>query len=167
MAKKIKIKNKGYFLGVIALIAIALLGLVIVLFIKAFNTKSYDIEKLEDKLVLEYKSLNLTEMDKFDVLELFGFDKNDVDDGLFLKSLEMDSKGNDITKEVNYVVVINTKEHQDYYEIFESHVDSYLNYTDDKDEYNIYEKAIIRHDRNYVYLIISNMAKDIEKTINK
>ena len=166
MAKKIKIKNKKVFLGVIAVVAIILLGFVIALFVRAFSTKSYNIDKLEEKLVLEYKSLKLTEMDKFDVLELFGFDKSEVEDALFLKSFEMDSDGNDVTEDINYVVVMNTKKHQDYYEIFESHVDSYLNYTEDKDEYKVYDKAIIKHDRNYVYLIISSKAKNIEKTIN-
>lgn len=165
MAKKIK--NKKLFLGVLAVIAIALLGMVIALFVNAFNTKSYDIDELKDSLVVEYKDLHLTEMDKFDVLELFGFDKSEVEDALFLKSFEMDASGNDVTDEVNYVVVMNTKNHQEYYEIFESHVDSYLKYTEDKKEYNAYNKAIIKNDRNYVYLIISTRSKEIEMSINE
>ena len=165
MAKKIK--NKKLFLGVLAVIAIALLGMVIALFVNAFNTKSYDIDELKDSLVVEYKDLHLTEMDKFDVLELFGFDKSEVEDALFLKSFEMDASGNDVTDEVNYVVVMNTKNHQEYYEIFESHVDSYLKYTEDKNEYNAYNKAIIKNDRNYVYLIISTRSKEIEMSINE
>lgn len=166
---KIKLTKKAKIgLGVLAgLLACALLVTLVILLLNIFKVKTYDIEELKTIIVAEYEDLYLTEMDHIDVLDAFGFAKSDVEDSIFLKSLQMDSEGNDVTEEINYVIVINTEDYQYYYDIFESHVDSTVRYTEDNKLYKLYNKAIIKCDKNYVYLIISSSAKDIEKTINE
>ena len=62
---------------------------------------------------------------------------------------------------------MNTEDYQYYYEIFESHVDSTIMYTEDKKLLKLYNKnVILKKDKNYVYLIISKKSKDIEAFIN-
>ena len=159
--------TKRAIIGILAVIAsILLIGIVIMLFNK-FKIKTYDVDSLKETLISEYEELYLREMDHVDVLSLFGFEKSEVEDSLFLKSLELDSEGNDITKDINYIIIMNTDNFQYYYEIFESHVDSTLKYTEDKKVFKLYNNnLILKHDKNYVYLIISKKSKEIENIIN-
>ena len=80
----------------------------------------------------------------------------------------MDDEGNDVTKNINYIIVMNTEKYQYYYEIFESHIDSNVMYTEDKKLFKLYSKnSILKKDKNYVYFIVSKKSKDIEETINE
>ena len=166
MAKKRKISKK-IIIGLLAVITVSiLLGILTMLLLKSFNVKSYEISKLQNILEDEYTNLHLTEMDFMDVRSVFGFEKSEVEDALYLKSLEMDSEGNDITKDINYIVVMNTKNYQYYHDMFAAHIDSMIKYPEDDKELKLYNKAILKCDKNYVYVIISKKSKDIEKTIN-
>ena len=62
---------------------------------------------------------------------------------------------------------MNTDKYQYYYEIFESHIDSTIMYTEDKKLLKLYDKnVILKKDKNYVYLIISKKSKEIDALIN-
>lgn len=159
--------SKRAIVGILAILASILLIVLVVILFNKFKIKTYDINDLKNKLVEGYEELYLTDMDHVDVLELYGFEKSEVEDALYLKSFKMDDEGNDITEDVNYIIIMNTEDYQYYYEIFESHIDSTKMYTEDKKLLKLYDKnAILKRDKNYVYLIISKKSKEIEEFIN-
>ena len=164
---KIKLSKKT-IIGILAVIASVLLIVLVVILVNKLKIKSYDVKELKDNLISSYEELSLSEMDHVDVLSTFGFEKNEVEDALFLKSLVLDDEGNDVTKNINYIIVMNTEKYQYYYEIFESHIDSNVMYTEDKKLFKLYSKnSILKKNKNYVYFIVSKKSKDIEETINE
>lgn len=164
--KKLKLTKKAKMGILVGLAGILLIALIVVL-LNIERPKTYDIQKLKPLIINEFPTLYLTEMDHIDILTDFGFEKNEVSEAIFLKSLQLDDEGNDITKEDNYVIIMNTEKYEFYRDIFESHIDSNLRYTEEDDVYKLYEKAIIKSDKNYVYAIISKKSKEIEKLINE
>lgn len=159
--------SKRTITGILAAFAGILLVVILIGLFNKFKIKTYDVNELKDALIDEYSDLYLTEMDHIDVLSLFGFEKNEVDDALYLKSLKLDDDGNDITENINYIIIMNTDKYQYYYEIFESHIDSTIMYTEDKKLLKLYDKnVILNKDKNYVYLIISKKSKEIDALIN-
>lgn len=164
---KINLSKKA-IIGILAVFASVLLIVLVVILINKLKVKTYDVNVLKDDLISSYESLDLVEMDHVDVLNDFGFDKNDVEDALYLKSLKLDEDGNDITKNINYIIVMNTENYQYYYDIFQSHIDSNIMYTEDKKLLKLYDKkSILKGDKNYVYFIISKKSKEIETFINE
>ena len=163
-----KLLSKKTIIGILTVFVSILLIVLVVILVNKFKVKSYDIDSLKNDLVASYDELNLVEMDHIDVLSSFGFEKSEVDDALFLKSLVLDDEGNDVTKDINYIILMNTEKYQYYYEIFESHIDSNVMYTEDKKLFKLYSKnSIIKRDKNYVYFILSKKSKDIELFINE
>lgn len=159
--------SKRTITGILAAFAGILLVVILIGLFNKFKIKTYDVNELKDALIDEYSDLYLTEMDHVDVLSMFGFEKNEVEDALYLKSLKLDDDGNDITENINYIIIMNTDKYQYYYEIFESHIDSTIMYTEDKKLLKLYDKnVILKKDKNYVYLIISKKSKEIEEFIN-
>ena len=159
--------SKRTITGILAAFAGILLVVILIGLFNKFKIKTYDVNELKDALIDEYSDLYLTEMDHVDVLSMFGFEKNEVEDALYLKSLKLDDDGNDITENINYIIIMNTDKYQYYYEIFESHIDSTIMYTEDKKLLKLYDKnVILKKDKNYVYLIISKKSKDIDALIN-
>ena len=159
--------SKRAITGILAAFAGILLVVILIGLFNKFKIKTYDVNELKDALIDEYSDLYLTEMDHVDVLSMFGFEKNEVEDALYLKSLKLDDDGNDITENINYIIIMNTDKYQYYYEIFESHIDSTIMYTEDKKLLKLYDKnVILKKDKNYVYLIISKKSKEIDALIN-
>lgn len=159
--------SKRTITGILAAFAGILLVVILIGLFNKFKIKTYDVNELKDALIDEYSDLYLTEMDHVDVLSMFGFEKNEVEDALYLKSLKLDDDGNDITENINYIIIMNTDKYQYYYEIFESHIDSTIMYTEDKKLLKLYDKnVILKKDKNYVYLIISKKSKEIDALIN-
>ena len=153
--------------GILVAIASILLIALIVILLSIEKPKTYDIEKLQPLIINEFPTLYLQEMDHIDVLSEFGFEKNEISEAIFLKSLQLDDEGNDITTDKNFVIVMNTENYEFYRDILESHVDSNLMYTEDDDTYKLYEKAIIKCGPNFMYAIISLKSNEIEKLINE
>lgn len=159
--------SKRTITGILAAFAGILLVVILIGLFNKFKIKTYDVNELKDALIDEYSDLYLNEMDHVDVLSMFGFEKNEVEDALYLKSLKLDDDGNDITENINYIIIMNTDKYQYYYEIFESHIDSTIMYTEDKKLLKLYDKnVILKKDKNYVYLIISKKSKEIDALIN-
>ena len=159
--------SKRAIVGILAILVSILLIAIVVILLNKFKIKTYDINDLRNKLVDGYEELYLTDMDHVDILNLYGFEKSEVEDALYLKSLKLDDDGNDITENINYIIIMNTDKYQYYYEIFESHIDSTIMYTEDKKLLKLYDKnVILKKDKNYVYLIISKKSKEIDALIN-
>lgn len=163
---KYKLTKKAKTGILVAIASILLIALIIIL-LSIEKPKTYDIEKLQPLIINEFPTLYLQEMDHIDVLSEFGFEKNEISEAIFLKSLQLDDNGNDITENKNFVIVMNTENYEFYRDILESHVDSNLMYTEDDDIYKLYEKAIIKCGPNYMYAIISLKSSEIEKLINE
>lgn len=162
-----KLKSKNLYVGIIVFVAIILLLLLIFLLRGLNKSLTYDLNSLNRILTNEYVDLHFFEMDRMDVLELFGYEKEEAgEDALYLKSLEMDIDGNDITESINQVVIINTENYQYYYDIFDSYLESYRMNAENKEAYDLYNNAILKCDKNYVYLIVGEKASEIEKDIN-
>lgn len=167
--KKLKLTNKGKKLvGVLAVIASLLIIFLIFLLISLGSDKSktYNIEKLQSIMIAEYADLNLKEMDQIDLLNKFGIIKEEIPESLAFMSYAEDKDGNN-TAEENYIIIINTENYQYYYDMFDSQIDSITRYTEDKEEFELYSNAILKCDENYVYLIVSKEAKNIEQLINE
>lgn len=167
--KKLKLTNKGKKLvGVLAVIASLLIIFLIFLLMSlgADKSKTYDIEKLQSIIIAEYADLNLKEMDQIDLLNKFGIIKEEISESLAFMSYAEDKDGNN-TAEDNYIIIINSENYQYYYDMFESQIDSITRYTEDKKEFELYSNAILECDENYVYLIVSKEAKNIEQLINE
>lgn len=164
--KKLRLTKKAKVGMLVGLASILLIALIIIL-LSIERPKTYDVENLKPLIINEFPTLYLSEMDHIDILTDFGFEKSEVPDALFLHSLQLDDNGNDITSEENYVIIINTENYEFYRDIFESHVDSNLRYTEEDEVYKLYEKAIVKCDKNYVYAIISKKSKEIENLINE
>ena len=164
--KKLKLTKKAK-VGILVILAGIILISLIIIISNFKQPKTYDVDNLKSALINEFEELNLFEMDNFDVLEAFGFGSEEVPDGLYLKSLVMDEKGQDVTEDKNYIIILNTEKFQYYNDIFQSHIESNIMYTEDKKIFKLYNNAILKCEENYVYLIVSNKAKDIEKFINE
>jgi hypothetical protein len=163
---KLKLTKKAKTGILVAIASILIIALIIIL-LNIEKPKVYDLTKLEPLIINEFPTLYLTEMDHIDVLNEFGFEKSEVSEALFLKSLQLDDNGNDITESQNFVIIMNTENYEFYRDIFESHVDSNLRYTEDDNTYKLYEKSIVKSGANYVYAIISLKSQEIEKLINE
>lgn len=163
---KLRLTKKAKTGILVAIASILLIALIIIL-LNIEKPKVYDLTKLEPLIINEFPTLYLTEMDHIDVLNEFGFEKNEVSEALFLKSLQLDDNGNDITESQNFVIIMNTENYEFYRDIFESHVDSNLRYTEEDSIYKLYEKSIVKSGANYVYAIISLKSQEIEKLINE
>lgn len=163
---KLKLTKKAKTGILVAIASILLIALIIIL-LNIEKPKVYDLTKLEPLIINEFPTLYLTEMDHIDVLNEFGFEKSEVSEALFLKSLQLDDNGNDITESQNFVIIMNTENYEFYRDIFESHVDSNLRYTEEDSIYKLYEKSIVKSGANYVYAIISLKSQEIEKLINE
>ena len=100
--------SKRTITGILAAFAGILLVVILIGLFNKFKIKTYDVNELKDALIDEYSDLYLTEMDHVDVLSMFGFEKNEVEDALYLKSLKLDDDGNDITENINYIIIMNT-----------------------------------------------------------
>ena len=166
--KKLKLTKKGKKLvGVLAAIA-SLLTIILVFLILSLNTdtsKTYNIEKLHSILIGEYEDLNLREMDQIELLNRFGLIQSEIPESLTLMSYQEEDADN--ISDENYVIIINTENYQHYYDMLISQVDSITRYTENKEEFDLYSNAIIKCDKNYVYMIVSKKAKEIEILINE
>ena len=164
---KIKLSKKT-IIGILAVLSSVLLIVLVIILMNKLKVKSFDVDTIKEDLISSYSSLYLVEMDHVDVLDAFGFDINEVEEALFLKSLKLDDDGNDITEDVNYIIIMNTEKYQYYYDIFQSHINSTIMYTEDKKLLKLYDKnCILKMDKNYVYFIVSKKSKDIELSINE
>ena len=88
--------SKRAIVGILAILVSILLIAIVVILLNKFKIKTYDINDLRNKLVDGYEELYLTDMDHVDILNLYGFEKSEVEDALYLKSLKLDEEGNKI-----------------------------------------------------------------------
>ena len=76
--------SKRAIVGILAILVSILLIAIVVILLNKFKIKTYDINDLRNKLVDGYEELYLTDMDHVDILNLYGFEKSEVEDALYL-----------------------------------------------------------------------------------
>ncbi len=167
--KKLKLTEKGKkLIGVLAAIASLLIILLvfILISINKDTSKTYDVERLQSIIMGEYEDINLKEMDQIDLLNSFGINLDEIPNSALLMTPNDEPEVAYSSKD-NYVIIINTEEHQHYYDMLYSQIDSITRYSEDEKTVELYKNAIIKHDNNYVYMIVGQHAKEIEKIINE
>lgn len=167
--KKLKLTDKGKKLvGVLAAIASLLIILLvfILISINKDTSKTYDVEKLHNILIGEYEDINLKEMDQIDLLNAFGLNIDEIPNSTLLMSLNSNTE-EPYTSKDNYIIIINTENYQYYYDALYSQIDSITRYSEDEETIKLYSKAIIKCGENYVYMIVSEYAEEIERIINE
>ena len=167
--KKLKLTDKGKkLIGVLAAIASLLIIILVFILISATRdtSKTYDVEKLHNILIGEYEDINLKEMDQIDLLNAFGINIDEIPSSTLLMSMNEESE-EPYTSKDNYIIIINTENYQYYYDALYSQIDSITRYGEDEELVNLYSKAIVKCGENYVYMIVSEYAQEIEKIINE
>lgn len=167
--KKLKLTEKGKkLIGVLAAIASLLIILLvfIIISVNKDTSKKFDVGRLESIIMGEYEDLNLKEMDQIDLLNTFGIVEDEIPDSALIMSMNDVEEGT-ATVNDNYIIIINTEEYQYYYDMLNSHIDSVTRNSQDEKIVELYEKAIVKCGKNYVYLIVSPYAKEIEQIINE
>ena len=94
---------------------------------------------------------------------LFGTDFDELSDAVFMSNIKLEDK---FTEDTMMIVVINTDNSKYYYDLLKSHIDSYMMYSEDEILLELYSNSILVKEKNYVYFIVGNEAKAIEKEIN-
>ena len=164
MRKSTKIDNKKTHnkIIIISIIAIIIFGIIIFLLFP-FSFKRYDVDAIESQFLKYYSDKNLRVMDFVDMTALFGTNFDDTSDVIFMGNVTIDQP---YTEDTMLVVVINDDNPIYYYDLLQSHIDSYLMYSDDDILNKLYKNAILVKGKKFVYFIVSNDAKVIEKEIN-
>ncbi len=167
--KKLKLTDKGKkLIGVLAAIASLLIILLvfILISINKDTSKTYDVERLQSIIMGEYEDISLKEMDQIDLLNSFGINIEEIPNSALLMSTNGEQDVPYSSKD-NYVIIINSEKHQYYYDMLYSQIDSITRYSEDEKTVELYKNAIIKHDNNYVYMIVGVHAKEIEQIINE
>ena len=97
-----------------------------------------------------------------DISSIFGIDKQNDENTIFLSNLtSTEFKREDMT----IISVVNTNDPNYYYDVFQSYIDSNLNYEENEKIIELLNKAILKKSNNYVYFIVDNNPNEIEKDI--
>ncbi len=147
---------------IIVIIAIIAIAVLVLLKINRDANRSYDLEQVKEDFLKDYVDLNLEEMDQFDINYYFGIDVETISDYLFLSDNYYLSQEEELQQPKNLVGIVKTDQVDDYYNVLESYIESSKNSTTEKELLDLYDKAIVKKDKHYVYIILSNDAKEIE-----
>ncbi len=148
---------------IIIAIVICIILIVGLYFTFSFSSKRYDIDAIENQCLNFYNDKNLRVMDFIDMTALFGTDFDELSDAVFMSNIKLEDK---FTEDTMMIIVINTDNSKYYYDLLKSHIDSYMMYSDDEILLELYSNSILVKEKNYVYFIVGNEAKVIEKEIN-
>ena len=149
---------------IIALIVLIFLFIVFMIINNSKKTK-FDLKVLEEKMIKEYKEYDIRTFDQYDISMYFGFDYNDIPSSLFLSDFVEDPEEPKPFAPKILIIIINTQKVDDYYDNLLGFVDLNKNNLEDKKMAKLYEKAIIKKGKNYVYLVLGDNPKDIEKKL--
>lgn len=131
-----------------------------------FNRKDKNINFDELENELNNKFDNLIVLDQDDLSMYFGFDSTDLSSSLAIS--DYDKNNGDGLFDPNFlVIVINSKDSKNYYNILKSYLDSNINNRDKDTKVKLYYDAILKKKGNIVYLILSSDNKKVEDIIKK
>lgn len=156
--------NKKHVLIIVLSILFVMIITVVLNVIFSTSWKKYEISSIQNDMFRFYSDRGLRTMDFVDMTGLFGINLDNLDeDSMYLTNYNIED---DINSEFMLIVVINTDDPTYYYDIFNSHLDSYMMYSEDEELIKLYEKAVLVEGDNFIYFIIDKDASMIEKEIN-
>lgn len=154
-----KLKKKNFLL-------IIIICLISCFLIFMFNKKDKNINFDELENELNNKFDNLIVLDQDDLSMYFGFDSTVLSSSLAIS--DYDKNNGDGLFDPNFlVIVINSKDSKNYYNILKSYLDSNINNRDKDTKVKLYYDAILKKKGNIVYLILSSDNKKVEDIIKK
>ncbi len=156
-------KKKITLIASIAFLIIFIIGMIILI---NNNRKSkFDLDKIEKEMLKEYKELDIRTFDQYDISMYFGFDFNEIPSSLFLSDFVEDSEEPKPFSPKILIIIINTKDVDKYYDSLLGFIDLNENNNEDKKIAKLFNKAILKKGENYVYLVLGDNSKEIEKKL--
>ena len=157
--QKIK-KNKKLKIVLISIPTIVLIAIVGMTLIFS-NNERFDIEELRKQSIRYYDEYEVKLLDFMDMTTLFGVDVENDENNLMIANVDSDV----IKKEDMFLLVVMNTMDVNYYDVFQSYIDSTINHEENEEIVKLFEKAILKRENNYVYLIICDDPKSVEKDI--
>lgn len=156
-------KKKITLIASIAFLIIFIIGMIILI---NNNRKSkFDLDKIEKEMLKEYKELDIRTFDQYDISMYFGFDFNEIPSSLFLSDFAEDPEEPKPFSPKILIIIINTKDVDKYYDSLLGFIDLNENNNEDKKIAKLFNKAILKKGENYVYLVLGDNSKEIEKKL--
>jgi len=154
-------KNKKILFIILTIVIFFTIVRLIFIFDKKEENK-FDIEALRTQTIKFYSDKDLKILDFIDISALFGLTDSNDDDKLFISNLSSE----ELTKEDMFILsVINTNDPDYYYDTFESYIESIKNYENNEKILDLFNNSILKKSNNYVYFIISDNSKEVERDI--
>lgn len=148
---------------ILILAIIVLVVCICTLFIFRKN-KSIDFKKLEEELSARYDDLRV--FDQYDISMYFGIDSDVLSSSLFMS--DYNESGEDSLFDPDHlIIVIDSKDSQNYYDILSGFINSNINNRDINSKLNLYTEAIFKKKKNLVYLILGSNKEQVEKVLKK
>lgn len=152
--------------NIIVLIIVIILLIIACIFMfkdRKKDMKNFDFIKIEEQMKKSYEEEGLNTLDFIDITSLFGIDSSEIPNSVFLGNIN----AIELTKEnMMLIVAINTKEVDFYYDSLYSYIESNKMNLDNEKTLKLFNQAILKKGLNYVYLIISEDPKLVEKELN-
>jgi hypothetical protein len=127
------------------------------------DMKSFDFIKIESQMKRNYEEAGLNTLDFIDITSLFGIDNSEIPNSIFLGNINAE----EMNKEnMMLVIVMNTNNVDYYYDSLYSYIESNKMNLDNEKILKLFDSAILKKGLNYVYLIIAENAKLVEKELN-
>lgn len=155
--------NKKHVLIAVLSILFVMILTVVINIILNISWEKYDISLVKNDMFRFYEDREIRNMDFIDMTDLFATTFEENEDSLFLTNM---NSNDGINSEFMLIIVINTDDPSSYYDIFKSHLDSYMMYSDDEELLSLYNNAVLVQGKNFIYFIIDKDASIIEKEIN-
>lgn len=156
-------KKKITLIASIAFLIIFIIGMIILI---NNNRKSkFDLDKIEKEMLKEYKELDIRTFDQYDISMYFGFDFNEIPSSLFLSDFAENPEEPKPFSPKVLIIIINTKDVDKYYDSLLGFIDLNKNNNEDKKIAKLFNKAILKKGENYVYLVLGDNSKEIEKKL--
>lgn len=156
-------KKKITLIASIAFLIIFIIGMIILI---NNNRKSkFDLDKIEKEMLKEYKELDIRTFDQYDISMYFGLDFNEIPSSLFLSDFAENPEEPKPFSPKILIVIINTKDVDKYYDSLLGFIDLNKNNNEDKKIAKLFNKAILKKGENYVYLVLGDNSKEIEKKL--
>lgn len=155
--------NRKNIIVLIIVITLLIIACIFMFKDRKKDMKNFDFIKIEEQMKKSYEEEGLNTLDFIDITSLFGIDSSEIPNSVFLGNIN----AIELTKEnMMLIVAINTKEVDFYYDSLYSYIESNKMNLDNEKTLKLFNQAILKKGLNYVYLIISEDPKLVEKELN-
>ena len=163
--KEIIKNNKSIF---IVFIGIILLVIVAIILIISSNKKTFDLSEVSKQFTKYYSDIHLEELEKENIDYYFSLPSSELDEALLLSNFnpnELDSESEDSPCLLLVLNNLSKEDINEYYEALNAFVISYDNVEDNNELVSLYKKSILMKGKNYIYFIMGNNNKVMEKEL--